>query len=127
MAFLSNSGTTSIRHFYLVMAFATSKVPLTASLPNLKDELRRYVTDLFRSGQATTVDEARALALEKIKLQMAGEEEQSNGTNGTNGVNGMNGDEQKYELKIPTKAIVEGTKTVRRELEKVCDITEEDS
>jgi hypothetical protein len=42
-------------------------------------------------------------------------------------VNGMNGDEQKYELKIPTKAIVEGTKTVRRELEKVCDITEEDS
>jgi hypothetical protein len=92
-----------------------------------KDELRRYVTDLFRSGQATTVDEARALALEQIKAQMQGDEEQSNGTNGLNGLNGMNGDEQKYDLKISSKAIAEGTKTVRKELEKVCDITEEDS
>jgi hypothetical protein len=89
-----------------------------------KDELRRYVTDLFRSGQATTVDEARALALEQIKAQMQGDEEQSNGANG---LNGMHGDEQKYDLKIPSKAIAEGTKTVRKELEKVCDITEEDS
>jgi hypothetical protein len=92
-----------------------------------KDELRRYVTDLFRSGQATTVDEARALALEQIKAQMQGDEEQSNGANGLNGLNGMHGDEQKYDLKIPSKAIAEGTKTVRKELEKVCDITEEDS
>jgi hypothetical protein len=89
--------------------------------------LRRYVTDLFRSGQATTVDEARALALEQIKAQMQGDEEQSNGANGLNGLNGMHGDEQKYDLKIPSKAIAEGTKTVRKELEKVCDITEEDS
>jgi hypothetical protein len=88
-----------------------------------KDELRRYVTDLFRSGQATSVDEARALAMERIRQQMQGDDDQSNGANG---MNGANGDEQKYDLKVPNKAIVEGTKTVRRELEKVCDITEDD-
>jgi hypothetical protein len=89
-----------------------------------KDELRRYVIDLFRSGQATTVDEARALAMAKIKQQMQGEDDQSNGANG---LNGANGEDQKYDLKIPNKAIVEGTKGVRKELEKVCDITEENS
>jgi tRNA U55 pseudouridine synthase TruB len=89
-----------------------------------KDELRRYVTDLFRSGQATTVDEARALAMDKIKHQMQGDDEQ---TNGISSLNGANGDDQKYDLKIPHKAIVEGTKSVRKELEKVCDITEQDS
>jgi hypothetical protein len=89
-----------------------------------KDELRRYVTDLFRSSQATTVDEARALVMAKIKQQMQGEDDQSNGANG---LNGANGEDQKYDLKIPNKAIVEGTKGVRKELEKVCDITEENS
>jgi hypothetical protein len=87
-----------------------------------KDELRRYVTDLFRSGQATSVDEARALAMERIKQHLQGDDDQSNSTNG---INGANGEEQKYDLKIPNKAIVEGTKTVRKELEKVCDITED--
>lgn len=92
-----------------------------------KDELRRYVTDLFRSGQATTVDEARALAMERIKHQMQGEDAQPNGISSADSSNGVNGHEEQYDLKIPNKAIVEGTKTVRRELEKVCDITEEDS
>ncbi|KAH7384232.1 hypothetical protein DE146DRAFT_622919 [Phaeosphaeria sp. MPI-PUGE-AT-0046c] len=92
-----------------------------------KDELRRYVTDLFRSGQATTVDEARALAMEKIKHQMQGDDVQSNGISSADSFNGANGHEEQYDLKIPNKAIVEGTKTVRRELEKVCDITEEAS
>lgn len=87
-----------------------------------KDELRRYVTDLFRSGQATSVDEARALAMERIRQHLQGDDGQSNGTNG---IYGANGEEQKYDLKIPNKAIMEGTKTVRRELEKVCDITED--
>jgi len=88
-----------------------------------KDELRRYVTDLFRSGQATTVDEAKVLAMDKIRQQMA--DEQANGSNGVNGTNGNHADDSKYDLKIPHKAVVEGTKTVRRELEKVCDITED--
>ncbi|KAF2031132.1 hypothetical protein EK21DRAFT_63911 [Setomelanomma holmii] len=92
-----------------------------------KDELRRYITDLFRSGQATTVDEARTLAMDKIRQQQQGKDDQSNGANGVNGTNGVHEDVQKYGLSIPTKAIVEGTKTVRKELEKICDITEEDS
>ena len=88
-----------------------------------KDELRRYVTDLFRSGHATTVDEAKVLAMDRIRQQMA--DEQPNGTNGANGANGGHAsDLDEYDLKIPSKAILEGTKSVRRELEKVCDITE---
>ncbi|KAF2825972.1 hypothetical protein CC86DRAFT_382936 [Ophiobolus disseminans] len=89
-----------------------------------KDELRRYVTELFRSGQAATVDEAKVLAMDRIRQQMA--DDQTNGTNGANGTNGNHVDDSNlYDLKIPHKAIVEGTKSVRRELEKVCDITED--
>ncbi|KAF1921495.1 hypothetical protein BDU57DRAFT_51392 [Ampelomyces quisqualis] len=83
-----------------------------------KDELRSYVTHLFRSGQATSVDQARALAMDSIRQQMQGQDDQTSAANR---------DEQKYDLKIPSKAVVEGTKTVRRELEKVCDITEHDA
>ena len=32
-----------------------------------KDALRAYITDLFRSGQATTCEEARNLAMQKIR------------------------------------------------------------
>lgn len=86
-----------------------------------KDELRRYVTDLFRSGQAATVEEARVLAMDKIREQSR----ESNGTNGVHGTNGNHVDSAEYDLKIPNKAVVEGTKTVRKELEKVCEINED--
>lgn len=98
-----------------------------------KDELRRYVTDLFRSGQATSAEEARNLAIDLIKAQLRGDDatagEMTNGTatNGSaNGVNGSGDDAaQKYDLKVCEKAITEGARTVRRELEKVCEITED--
>lgn len=86
-----------------------------------KDELRRYITDLFRSGQVATVEEARVLAMDKIRLQSRDEPQ----ANGANGANGMNGDASEYDLKIPKKAVVEGTKSVRKELERVCEITED--
>jgi hypothetical protein len=88
-----------------------------------KDELRRYVTELYRSGQASTVDQVRVLAMDKIRQQMR--DEQANGTNGVNGTNGNHVDSNEYDLQIPRKAMVEGTKSVRKELEKVCEITED--
>ncbi|KAH8725833.1 hypothetical protein GQ44DRAFT_706597 [Phaeosphaeriaceae sp. PMI808] len=93
-----------------------------------KDELRRYVTDLFRSGQATTVDQARTLAMDKIKQQMRADLDQPNGANGQNGTtHGLENDlHQKYDLAIPNKAIIEGSKSVRSELEKVCHVTLDD-
>ncbi|KAF1847055.1 uncharacterized protein K460DRAFT_363164 [Cucurbitaria berberidis CBS 394.84] len=90
-----------------------------------KDELKRYITDLFRSGQATTAEEARNLAMESIKAQM--QTAQTNGT--TNGVNGTSNnsndlvDANDYKLKVPDEAVRQGTKGVMKELEKVCDIT----
>ena len=93
-----------------------------------KDELRRYITDLFRSGQATSVEEARNLAMDKIREQMrSAPSEHSNGANGVNGTsNGNNDNSEEYQLHIPEAAVREGTKTVMKELEKVCDITYED-
>ena len=74
-------------------------------------------------GLGQPLEEARVLALEKIKQQS--QDEPSNGTNGVNGTNGNHVDSNEYDLKIPRKAVVEGTKTVRKELEKVCEITED--
>ena len=89
-----------------------------------KDALRAYITDLFRSGQATTCEEARNLAMQKIREQTRGLGEDSNGVNGTTNANGESGEE--VDLKIPKSAIDAGAKTVMKELEKVCDITYED-
>ena len=89
-----------------------------------KDDLRAYITDLFRSGQATTCEEARNLAMQKIREQTRGLGEDSNGVNGTTNANGESGEE--VDLKIPKSAIDAGAKTVMKELEKVCDITYED-
>jgi hypothetical protein len=85
-----------------------------------KDNLRAYITDLFRSGQASTCEEARELAMARIREQMRGGGGESNGVNG-----GDDGGEQ-IDLKIPKEAIDVGAKTVMRELEKVCEITFED-
>jgi hypothetical protein len=86
-----------------------------------KDELRRYITDVLRSGQATTAQEARVLAMKKVRAAMEGKDDDDDDQ-----ANGTNGEEQKYNLKIPTKAVTESVKSVRKELEKICDITEDD-
>jgi hypothetical protein len=89
-----------------------------------KDALRAYITHLFRSGQATTCEEARNLAMQKIREQTRGLDGQTNGTNGTTNGDGENGED--VDLKIPKSAIDAGAKTVMKELDKVCDITYED-
>jgi hypothetical protein len=92
-----------------------------------KDALRVYITDLFRSGQATTCEEARNLAMQKIREQTRRLPDQTNGANGTNGTtNGEGENGEHVDLKIPKAAIDAGAKTVMKELEKVCDITYED-
>ncbi|KAL5120050.1 hypothetical protein ACEQ8H_002148 [Pleosporales sp. CAS-2024a] len=82
-----------------------------------KDELRRYVTHVLRSGKATTAPEAKKLAMDMIKHQMHAPDHHA-------AANGP--DDQHYDLKIPRKAIVEGTLAVKKELDKVCDITYDD-
>lgn len=83
--------------------------------------LKAYITHLLRSGECTTLDEINARILEKAKLGSGGEK--SNGV--TNGVNGVNGhkDDDEYQLQLPEQAIREGVRVVRRELDKICDIT----
>lgn len=94
-----------------------------------RDNLKTYITFLFRSGQATTAEEAYRLAMDKIREHMRdASAELSNGTNGTHGSTNGNGDaaDADVDLKIPKEAISKGTKVVMKELEKVCDMTYED-
>ncbi|KAF2126559.1 hypothetical protein P153DRAFT_297523 [Dothidotthia symphoricarpi CBS 119687] len=83
------------------------------------DQLKDYITDLFRSGQATTMEQARTMAMDKIK-------QQQRGAKSANGANGSASEAVEYDLKVPQKAVAAGAKTVQRELEKVCDVTAED-
>jgi hypothetical protein len=82
-----------------------------------KASLRAYMTDLFRSGQATTAVEARDMAMARIRAhlqqQLAAPDASANGSTDTHDV----------DLSIPPVAITEGTKSVRAELEKVVDIS----
>ncbi|KAF1940068.1 hypothetical protein EJ02DRAFT_240041 [Clathrospora elynae] len=92
-----------------------------------KDSLRDYITDLFRSGQASTCEEARNIAMERIREQTRGV--QTNGTNGTNGTANGNGNGEaadEIHLKVPKEVIDKGVKTVMKELERVCEISYED-
>ncbi|KAF2279958.1 uncharacterized protein EI97DRAFT_454899 [Westerdykella ornata] len=94
------------------------------------DSLKQYITQLLRTGEATTVDQIMAKVREKTGLEaLAGEHMNGGGaaTNGVNGVNGVNGHEagEGLDLKIPIQALAEGSKTIRRELEKVCEIAGE--
>jgi len=106
------------------------------------DDLRTYTNHLLRTGQATSIAELQAKVLEKVRehggpngtARSADSPEKSNGVNGTttNGTTNGSGsssnahkDPEDYNLAIPRSAIVEGARTVRRELEKVADITSE--
>jgi len=89
-----------------------------------KDQLRAYITHLFRSGQATTCEEARNLAMQKIREQTRGLSGHAN-ANGSD-TNGHGETADQIDLKIPNVAIDAGAKTVMKELEKVCEITYED-
>lgn len=119
-----------------------------------RDNLRTYITFLFRSGQATTAEEAYNLAMHRIKDAMA-DATASATANGdadvdttttttttiTNGVNGATttttaADDEptpqsaeappNVSLKIPNEVVARGTKVVMRELAKVCEITYDD-
>jgi hypothetical protein len=86
--------------------------------------LKAYITHLLRSGECTSLDEVTAAVFAKMQNQIAELSNGANGTNGTNGavsVNGKEGDDE-WDLHIGERAIREGVKVVRRELEAVCDI-----
>jgi mRNA-degrading endonuclease toxin of MazEF toxin-antitoxin module len=100
-----------------------------------KDALRAYITELFRSGQATTCEEARNLAMQRIREQTRHLDGKHAATtnglsedhvNGNSAGDGGAEDALEFDLKIPKSAIDAGTKSVMKELEKVCEITYED-
>jgi hypothetical protein len=79
--------------------------------------LRAYITDLFRTGQATTANEAYTLAMNRIKECMAEEGAKTNGH-----VNGDGEADDLGNLRLPPEVVTEGSRVVRRELEKVVEI-----
>lgn len=91
--------------------------------------LRTFVLQLLRSGDCTTYDEIMTRVLAEAKGQDTG-----SAAHGVNGVNGTAGDRtgpslptgksvEEGGIRIPPKVIREGVKTVKKELESVCEIT----
>jgi len=72
------------------------------------ENLREYVTALFRSGECSTYFEA----MEKVKARVRLEGRDEEGANGTG----------ERELVVPVAAAEGGVEAVRRELEGVCEM-----
>ncbi|OSS44684.1 hypothetical protein B5807_10583 [Epicoccum nigrum] len=83
--------------------------------------LRVYITDLFRTGQATTANEAYDLAMARIRECMAEGERET----GRSGVNGDDGEVEAGDLRLPSEVVREGSRVVKRELERVVVIETE--
>ena len=66
------------------------------------------------------------MAKVKEKVQQDSAHKNTNGINGVNGVNGTNGshadDDVNLNLAVPESAIREGSKAIRKELDKVCTV-----
>jgi hypothetical protein len=75
--------------------------------------LRAYITELFRTGQATTANEAYELAMARIRECWADGERET----ARNGIFGEGVEAQ--DLRLPSELVREGSRVVKRELERV--------
>ncbi|EOD44848.1 hypothetical protein UCRNP2_8437 [Neofusicoccum parvum UCRNP2] len=92
--------------------------------------LRAHVLHLLRSGECGSYDELMARVLDDTR--QAGADDEPNGTGTTAAANGAkNGGggaetgaaRSAESIRIPDKAVREGIKAVRKEVESVCEIT----
>lgn len=87
--------------------------------------LRAYIQDLLRSGECTTYNEVMNKVLAEAKPANAS----ADGVNGdskklTNGVNGVHRKtSEEGSIRVPDRAVREGIRVVRKELESLCEIT----
>ncbi|KAF1815365.1 hypothetical protein P152DRAFT_446438 [Eremomyces bilateralis CBS 781.70] len=77
--------------------------------------LREHVKELLRSGQAQSYGEVMRLVVE-------GALKEEGGKNGEEANGEGNGVAQAEVIKIPEKAVKEGLRVVRKELERVCEV-----
>lgn len=99
------------------------------------DDLKLYIRQLLRSGEATTVDQAIVKVREKMGLVDAGypngdfaaQPNLDAGMNGMNGVNGHGHDASsaKIDLTIPEHAKQRAAQAIRKELVSVCEVIDE--
>ncbi|KAJ9637743.1 hypothetical protein H2199_007234 [Coniosporium tulheliwenetii] len=85
--------------------------------------LRTRIAQLLRNGECATYEELMARVLREARGEAGGQ-------NGVNGHGGENGDAEgregeRVEIKIPERAVREGVRAVRRELEAVCEVVRE--
>jgi hypothetical protein len=87
--------------------------------------LRSFVLQLLRSGECTTYDELMERVLEEVRSKPGQQmtEKSINGVNGTGNSKVQSGKSvDEGGLLVPDKAVREGIKVVRKELEGVCEI-----
>lgn len=112
--------------------FAANAIPrIQAALSHSLQEagwthaLRAHVLNLLRSGECGSYDELMARVLEDTRQQQGdNEDKEQNGNGVKNGGGAETGAARSAEsIKIPDKAVREGIKAVRKEVEGVCEIT----
>lgn len=94
------------------------------------DDLKLYIRQLLRSGEATTVDQVVLKVREKMGLVAAGypngdfanSNSDAGVTNGVNGVNGHDTATAKIDLTVPEQAVQRASAVIRKELEAVCEV-----
>ncbi|KAK7729012.1 hypothetical protein SLS57_002244 [Botryosphaeria dothidea] len=92
--------------------------------------LRAHVLNLLRSGECASYDELMARVLEDTRQagSAGGDKDKEQNGHATNGDKNSGGAEtgaarSADSIRIPDKAVKEGIKAVRKEVEGVCDIT----
>ncbi|KAK7540245.1 hypothetical protein IWX49DRAFT_507804 [Phyllosticta citricarpa] len=91
--------------------------------------LHNYVLKLLRDGECTTYEELMARVMAECRPGDAATEskdkdkdkDSANGDGAVNGTSSKNG--SGADIKIPDKAVREGIRAVRKEIERVCDIS----
>ena len=77
--------------------------------------LREFITQLMRSGECTRYDDLMDRVLEEAMKGVVAERSRSNGAT-------ANGKAGAHDLRIPDRAIKEGIRVVKKELEKICEV-----
>ncbi|KAF2138677.1 uncharacterized protein K452DRAFT_192864, partial [Aplosporella prunicola CBS 121167] len=85
------------------------------------NNLRAYILQLLRSGECTTYDDVMRRVLDETRHPDKSAADADGAANGDS----KNGDSKldKPDIKVPEKAVREGIRAVRREVETVCDVT----
>ncbi|KAK8162309.1 hypothetical protein BKA80DRAFT_189734, partial [Phyllosticta citrichinensis] len=89
--------------------------------------LQSYVLKLLRDGECTTYEELMARVMAECRPGDTATDNKDKDKDSANGDGAVNGTSSKngsgVDIKVPDRAVREGIRAVRKEIERVCDIS----